>query len=126
MVEARADGPRYRTRYQARGHTGLADTRKGEAGGDTAPRPHELLEAALATCIAISAQMALDELGLDGAAAARVSLERSPTASTFIYEVSLDPSLTAEQRRGVREQIEQSPVRRTLANPISFTPQERS
>jgi putative redox protein len=45
-------------------------------------RPHELLEASVATCMAISARMALADLGVpDGEVRVRVHLERERSAS---------------------------------------------
>ncbi|MFC6061039.1 OsmC family protein [Streptomyces ochraceiscleroticus] len=52
--------------YPAGENEGLADTCKAGVGGSAGPRPHELLEAALTTCMTITARMALVDLGVEG------------------------------------------------------------
>jgi putative redox protein len=83
-------------------------------------RPHELLEASVATCMAISARMALADLGVpDGEVRVRVHLERERSASRFRYELVLDPALEPH-RPAVTERLERSPVRSTLSQPLIF------
>ncbi|MDL4773383.1 MULTISPECIES: OsmC family protein [Thermomonosporaceae] len=53
----------YQVQFRAGQNAGLADTVKDEVGGSVGLRPHELLEAALASCMTISARMELAELG---------------------------------------------------------------
>ncbi|KAB2362959.1 OsmC family protein [Actinomadura montaniterrae] len=121
MVTARALPARYQVEYEAGPNTGRADTVKGGRGGTTAPRPHELLEAALASCITMTARMALDELGLpDVAVTARVGLDREETATRFRYRLAFDPPPPADARAAVLRRVERSPVRRTLSRPLSF------
>lgn len=121
MVTARALPSPYQVEYQAGPNTGRADTVKDGRGGDSAPRPHELLEAALAACITMTARMALDELGLPGVSVtARVDLDRQETATRFRYRVAFDPAPPAGVRETVLRRVERSPVRRTLSRPLSF------
>jgi putative redox protein len=72
-----SDNPRLS--HYADSRSCLADTFKNGTGGSAGMRPHELLEASLATCMTISARMALADLGLPGGEASvrvRVRLER--------------------------------------------------
>jgi putative redox protein len=121
MVEAQPLATAYRTEVVA-GENGLiADTRKDGRGGSAGMRPHELLEAALATCMTITARMALEEVGAQGTAViARVWLERAAAASTFHYELELGGALSGEQRCRVLARVRQCPVRRTLTQAPDF------
>lgn len=122
MVEAVALPERWQVRYQAGGNEGLADTTKAGTGGSAGMRPHELLEASLATCMTISARMALADLGIaDADVSVRVYLERGESATRFRYELSLDPAADVH-RSAIMERVERSPVRSTLSKPLLFDP----
>jgi putative redox protein len=122
MVEATSLPAAWQVRFQADGNEGRADTVKDGTGGSAGLRPHELLEASLATCMAISARMALADLGVpDGEVRVRVHLEREPSATRFRYELILDPALEPH-RPAVTERVERSPVRSTLSQPLIFEP----
>ncbi len=118
-VEAHALGVAYQTRFTAGDHTGLADTRKDNVGGSVGMRPHELLEAALATCMAITARMAMEEFGLAApAVSVRVRLERSDRATIVRYGVTANPRLDDVRREVLANRLERSPVARTLRAPM--------
>ncbi|KAA6223982.1 OsmC family peroxiredoxin [Streptomyces albofaciens JCM 4342] len=122
MVEAVALPTPWQVRFQAGGNEGRADTIKGGVGGSAGMRPHELLEASLATCMTISARMALADLGVtDAQVSVRVHLEREASTTRFRYELSLDPAMEVH-RPAVVERIECSPVRSTLSKPLLFEP----
>jgi putative redox protein len=109
----------YQTRFTAGAYTGLANTRKGGVGGASGMRPHELLEAALATCMAITARMAAESVGMaDPRAAVRVRLERCPTSTITRYRLTVDPRLDDAQRAEVIARVERSPVIGTLRLPV--------
>ncbi len=110
----------YQTRFTARAHAGLADTHKGGVGGAAGMRPHELLEAALATCMAMTARMATEALGLaDPRASVGVRLERCPTSTIIRYRLTVDPRLDDAQRAAVIARVERSPVIGTLRLPVA-------
>ncbi|WNE94094.1 OsmC family protein [Streptomyces luomodiensis] len=122
MVEAVALPAPWQVRFQAGGNEGLADTHKGGIGGSAGMRPHELLEASLATCMTISARMALADLGVTVAEVrVEVHLEREESATRFRYRLLLDPELEVH-RPAVMERIACSPVRSTLSKPLVFEP----
>jgi hypothetical protein len=78
--------------------------------GRTGMRPHELLEASLATCITISARMALADLGLahgETRVRVRVHLEREESATRLRYELALGPAL--EPHRSARKARRSTP-----------------
>ena len=122
MVEAEALLAPWQVKFQAGDVEGIADTIKEGVGGEAGMRPHELLEASLATCMTISARMALAELGINGVDAqvrVRVHLEREEATTRFRYELLLDPELEAH-RAAVLARIERSPVRSTLSKSLVF------
>ncbi|MDT3397774.1 OsmC family protein [Streptomyces sp. B1866] len=126
MIEATALPTPWQVRYRAGGHEGVADTRKAGLGGAAGPRPHDLLEAALATCMTMTARMALavalpDADGDVGEVSVRVSLDRSGPEARFRYELVLDPALE-RHRPLLAEYIANCPVRRTLSGPLAFDP----
>jgi putative redox protein len=112
----------WQVRFQAGDNEGRADTFKDATGGSAGMRPHELLEASLATCMTISARMALADLGITGGTVGmRVHLEREQSVTRFRYELILDPALEPH-RPAVTESIERSPVRSTLGKRLTFEP----
>jgi putative redox protein len=122
MIEATALPAAWQVRFRAGGNEGRADTIKDGTGGSAGMRPHELLEAALATCMTMSAQMALADLGVaHGEVCVRVHLEREQSATRFRYELILGPALEPH-RPAVTERIERSPVRATLSKQLIFEP----
>ena len=122
MIEATALPAAWQVRFRAGDNEGLADTLKNGTGGSSGMRPHELLEASLATCMTISARMALSDLGVaDGQVRVRVHLEREQSVTRFRYELILDPALEPH-RPAVTERIERSPVRSTLSKQLTFEP----
>ncbi len=124
MVEATALPAAWQVRFRVGDNEGLADTVKNGAGGNSGMRPHELLEAALATCMTISARMALADLSLphgEASVRVRVHLEREESATRFRYELVLDPGLELH-RPAVMERMERSPVRATLTKQLIFEP----
>ena len=85
-ISAQALATRWQGQYASGDHSGIADTFKLGTGGSAGPRPHELLEAALASCMIISARMELAEQGLDDAGVGvAVEVEREEALSRFRY-----------------------------------------
>jgi len=84
-------------------------------------RPHELLEAALASCINISVRMEADEQGfpLEGVAT-EVELKRSIDGAVFRYSVEFEGELSEEQERVLREAASECPVHETLSGGLEF------
>lgn len=122
MIEATALPAAWQVRFRAGDNEGVADTVKNGVGGSSGMRPHELLEAALATCMTISARMALADLGVahgEASVRVRVHLEREGSATRFRYELALDPALEPH-RPTVMERVERSPVRATLTKQLIF------
>jgi putative redox protein len=122
MISAGCEAPRYRTRFSNGTHEAFADTTPDKGGGTAGFRPHELLEAALASCVSISVRMAAEKhaIPLD-AVSTRVRLDRGAEGAVFHTEIEIHgDSLTPEQRARLLDAAKACPVRRTLSGPIRF------
>lgn len=122
MIEAKALATPWQVGFRTDEREGLADTLKAGVGGSAGMRPHELLEASLATCMTMSARMALADLGVtDAGVGVRVHLEREASATRFRYELALDPALEVH-RPAVIARLACSPVLSTLSKQLFFEP----
>ncbi len=54
MIECRSDEARYKTIFTNGIHETCADTTADKGGGNAGFRPHDLMEAALASCLNMS------------------------------------------------------------------------
>ncbi len=122
MVKATMQPAAYRTEVGTE-HAGLtANTVKDGVGGTDGFRPHELLEAALAACMNITARMAAEKAGFPlDAVTTTVRLNRDGDgAVTFECAVSFGADVALRHREAVLRAVEHCPVRRTLSRPIQF------
>jgi len=122
MIVSTSESPHYRTRFSDGTHNGIADTTVENGGSDGGFRPHNLLEAALATCVNMAARMyaADHNIPLTGVTT-RVKLDRNTTEqSIFGYEVEFAGDLTVEQTERLLLAANACPVRRTLSRTIVF------
>ncbi|MFO7252818.1 MAG: OsmC family protein [Actinomycetes bacterium] len=120
MIEATALATPWQVRFRSGTHEGVADTCKDGVGGAAGLRPHELLEAALASCMTITARQALAELGEpDAEVSVRVHVDRAPSVTRFRYELILDPA-HERHRPVIMGRLATSPVRTTLSNLLVF------
>lgn len=122
MIIASSEPQPYLTRFSNGKHTTNADTIADKGGGDSGFRPHELLEAALATCMNMHLRMYAANYGIGlGDVTTTVSLDRnSPTEAVFNYSIELSGQLDDEQRKKLLEIAETCPVHRTLSKKLSF------
>jgi putative redox protein len=122
MICAKSQLARYQTRFSDGEHKGIADTTADKGGEHSGFRPHDLLEAALATCVNMTVRMYADNHGIQlRAVTTNVSLDRThPDVVVFRYEVELDGELTEEQRNKLFQAASACPVRKTLSKIIRF------
>jgi putative redox protein len=122
MICAKSELTRYRTRFTDGEHEGIADTTADKGGEHSGFRPHDLLEAALATCVNMTVRMYADNHGIPvRGVTTNVSLDRThPDEVVFRYEVELDGELTDEQRNKLFQAASACPVRKTLSKKIRF------
>lgn len=122
MIVSTSEAPPYKTIFSDGVHQGISDTTPDKGGGNAGFRPHDLLEAALATCVNMTVRMYADSRSIALAGVrTKVNLDRSdPQAAVFRYEVELDGDLTESDRENLLRAAAACPVRRTLSRAIRF------
>jgi putative redox protein len=122
MIQAKAVNKQFLTELSNSRQVIQSDVTVDKGGEDAGFGPHELLEAALASCIQITLKMGAMKYGFDlGQTSCQVSLDRSvPERTVFVYQLNLDPGLTEEQQAHVRRFASRCPVRKTLSAEIGF------
>ena len=104
-------------------HEGHADAPVEKGGADAGFGPHELLEAALASCLNIWIRVYAQthNIPLTGVVT-EVTMERqNPGEAVFRYALELKGHLAEEQRWELIQAAQSCPVHQTLAGKISFT-----
>ena len=105
-------------------HTIVTDEPLKLGGTDEGPAPHELLPAALASCIATMIALYAERHGWE-VGDARVEVEYDPDSEPrrFEIEIHLPAKLSEEQVRRLERVAESCPLRRSLE--AGFTFEER-
>ena len=122
MITCRNEKLKYQTSFSNGKHTAYADTTEDKGGASSGFRPHELLEAALASCLNMHLRMYADthNISLDEVQTT-VTLDRSlPNEVIFEYSIDLVGSLTKEQRQRLLQIAKTCPVHKTLSKVISI------
>lgn len=112
----------YRIDFTDGSRTACADLPTAKGGCGDGFGPHDLLEAALATCIAMTTRIlaAKHDLPLIEARCT-VRIDRSvPDAAILTYDLSLDGPLSTEQEFQIRDAVSRCPVARTMTDRISI------
>jgi len=124
MILSSSLGVPYQTAFTNGSQDAVADVPVEKGGAGQGFGPHELLEAAFATCLTMTVQMyaAKHDLPLNGATC-EVRIDRSvPNAVTLNYAMTFDGPLTDEQCAQLREAASRCPVARTLTGSIALKP----
>ncbi len=122
MITAASGQTPYKTRFFSADHSAYADTSHDKGGDGAGFRPHELLEAALATCVNMHVRMyaANHNIALE-TVIATVSLDRGdPAAAIFTYSLELAGDLSTEEKQKLLRVAESCPVRQTLSRTPLF------
>jgi putative redox protein len=128
MIRASSLETAYQTAFTNGEYSAVADVPREKGGDGHGFGPHELLEAALATCLTMTVRMyaAKHALPLAGANC-EVRIDRSvPGAVTLDYNLTLDGLLTPEQRRQLHDAASRCPVAKTLTGAITLKPATNS
>jgi putative redox protein len=105
-------------------HTIATDEPIAAGGTDEGPAPHELLPAALASCIATMVAMYAQKRGWEIAdTSVDVSYDSETSPRRFEIQLNLPPGLSSEQLRRLERVAESCPLRRALE--AGFTFEER-
>jgi len=118
----------YRTSFTNGRHSAVADVPLEKGGADEGFGPHELLEAALATCLTMTVQMYAAKHGLPLTAAhCAVRLDRSvPNDFVLHYDLVLDGPLGPDETEQLREAARNCPVGRTISSAPRLVAASRS
>ena len=117
MIRTRELHDGYRTEFTNERQSGVGDMPMEKGGQGAGFRPHELLEAALATCLGMTVRIAAQKYGypLD-AVSVEVCVDRSePGQVVMEYALSLEGELSSEQRARLEHAAARCPVGQTLA-----------
>lgn len=124
MIRADSQPAKYETEFTNGAHRSTSDTTPNKGGANRGFRPHELLEAALATCMNMTVRMAADQQGIPlSSVSVTVFLNREePGQPVFEYSVEFGETLSEAQQSQLLAAIEKCPVRNTLSHPLRFMP----
>lgn len=122
MTTAGIANSKYRLALNNGRHEFFADEPVAMGGTDSAPAPDELLEAALASCTAITLRMYADRKQwavqhID----VQVSLERKEGITSFTRNISIKGEVDAEQKDRLLQIAKACPVSKTLAAGSTIT-----
>jgi putative redox protein len=117
MIKSTEQGNGYIVQFTNGRHTAPGDMPVEKGGFGQGFRPHELLEAALATCLTMTLRIAAEKFGYPlTRAGARVEIDRSDPDSIILDCVlDLDGELDDAQRARLLRAAEHCPVGQTLA-----------
>ncbi|MFQ5587268.1 MAG: OsmC family protein [Nitrospiria bacterium] len=122
MIKSESGEHPYLTRFSNGVYQGISDTVSEKGGAGRGFRPHDLLEAAVASCINMTVRMYADKyhLPLEGVITT-VSLDRGTEGlARFEYQIELVGALGSAQRKRLLEAAAKCPVRKTLSRQIVF------
>ena len=121
MIRSVSHDARYQTDFSNGSRSAAADVPVEKGGGGQGFGPHELLEAALGTCLCMTVRMYAEQNGmLLTAVRSDVRIDRSvPGAPTLNYSLEFDGELLTEQRERLTAAAENCPVARTLTGKLA-------
>lgn len=119
MTKASIATTKYQVRLENGRHVFGADEPKVQGGTDLAPAPDELLEAALASCTAITLRMYADRKQWPvESIEVTVDLERIDGKTVFSRNIQLKGDLGQEQKDRLLQIAKLCPVSKTLSGAI--------
>lgn len=113
----------YATRVETPDHAWTVDEPADVGGGNTGPRPGELLAASLASCTAITLRMYVDRKGWpvdEISVEATVERDADANRTTFQCRVAATGNLTDEQRARLLHIAKACPVHKMLTTPAEI------
>jgi len=122
MITTSSETTPYRTSFSNGVHQAIADVTAKDGGQSSGFGPHDLLEAALATCVNITVRMYADShsIPLRGVTTKVGITQPQPGEVLFYYDVAFDGDLTPEQKEKLIHAAHACPVHKTLSQNIRF------
>jgi len=120
MITTTSEDSRYQSRFSNGSHWGVLDTTPDKGGGSSGFRPHELLAAALGSCLNMHLRMYADNHGVSiGKVTSKVTLDRSnPARAVFSYSIGFSADLSRDQIEKLMRIAATCPVHNTLSREI--------
>jgi putative redox protein len=124
MIRASSLDPPFQIAFTSGSQSAVSDLPRGKGGSGLGFGPHELLEAALATCLTMTVRMHAEKQNLPLTAVnCDVRIDRSALPKvTLAYALTIEGPLTAEQADQLREAASKCPVAQTLTGVIALQP----
>ena len=121
MIRSHSLGVPHRVSFTNGETTAVADVPKEKGGAGCGFGPHELVEAALATCLTISVELFAAKHGIPlESVEAEVRLDRSLHSEVqLIYSLTFHGAISEEQQHLLKTAAAQCPVQRTLTGKIT-------
>ena len=121
MTTASIGSKNYQVTLQNGRHEFLADEPLDKGGEDAGPDPDELLEAALASCTAVTLRMYAERKKWPVAEIeVTVSFERVENKTVFTKSIRINGGIDEIQRQRLKEIAERCPVSRTLLGEVEI------
>ena len=123
MIKATSEKLSYKTSFTNGQSVSLSDTTDNKGASGAGFRPHELLEAALASCMNMSIRMFAEKYSMPlSTVSTTVKLDRSnPDEAIFSYTLDLIGPLSENERQLLTKSVQYCPVRQTLSKTFSFS-----
>ena len=123
MIRTKAGEQNYQVRFTDGRHEGFSDVTEDKGGGNSGFRPHDLLEAALATCLNMWLRMYADNHKIPLThIETTVSLDRSQADEvTFNYWLDISGPLSSSEKKKLLAAAASCPVHKTLSKTITLT-----
>ena len=124
MIHATYHASSYQASFTNGLHEAVADLPTSKGGEGQGFGPHELLEAALATCMTITVKLCARKTDIDlQSVSCVVQLDRStPDEVKATYQLTLEGTITQEQASMLCDAASKCPVAKTLAKAIAIHP----
>ncbi|MGD1043716.1 MAG: OsmC family protein [Bacteroidota bacterium] len=122
MIQTENEEINYKTKFSNGEHSAFSDTTIDKGGSNSGFRPHELLEAAVASCMNMHIRMFAESHDIDVSdVKTEVSLNRNdPEFAVFEYRVEVDGKLTGLEKEKLLQIVQSCPVKKTLSKRIDF------
>lgn len=122
MIRSNGLSTPFQAEFTNGSHTSTADAPVAKGGGGRGFGPHELLEAALATCLTMTVQMTAAKYGYPLAEVrSEVRVDRSaPGAPALDYSLEFGGPLSEEQIAHLRTAAAECPVGKTLTGRVTL------
>jgi putative redox protein len=122
MIRTENDDINFKTKFSNGEHSAISDTTIDKGGSNSGFRPHELLEAAVASCMNMHIRMFAENHNIDvSEVKTEVSLNRNePESAVFEYKIEIDGRLTGLEKDKLMQIVLSCPIKKTLSKRIDF------